>query len=42
MLSAEVLAVALLVSGTILVTTDTPLVRSGAEDIGLDYQLLPR
>jgi hypothetical protein len=40
MLSAEALAVALLVSGSILVTTDTPLVRSGAADIGLDYQLL--
>lgn len=42
MLSAEALAVALLVSGSILVTTETPLVRSGASDIGLDYQLLRR
>lgn len=41
MLRAEALAVALLVSGSILVTTDTPLVRSGAEDLGLAYRLLP-
>lgn len=40
MLSAEALAVALLVSGSILVTIETPLVRSGAEDLGLAYQLL--
>jgi len=40
MLSAEALAIALLVSGSILVTTDTPLVRSGAEDLGLAYRLL--
>lgn len=40
MLSAEALAVALLVSGSILVSTDTPLVHSGAEDLGLDYRVV--
>jgi len=40
LLSAEALAVALLVDGSILVTTDAPLIRSGAEDIGLGYRLL--
>ena len=40
MLSAEALAVALLVSGSIFVSTDTPLVHSGAEDLGLDYRVV--
>jgi hypothetical protein len=40
MLNAEALAVALLVGGAIVVTTDAPLPGSEAEDVGLEYRLL--
>jgi len=41
MLSAEALAVALLVGGAIVLTTDAPVLRSGAEDVGIEYRMLP-
>jgi hypothetical protein len=41
MLNAEALAVTLLVGGSIAVTTDAPLLRSGAEDVGIEYRLVP-
>lgn len=40
LLVAEALAVALLVRGRLVVATETPLLRSGAEDLGLDYEVL--
>ena len=39
MINAETLAVAVLIGGAVAVTTDTPLLRQGAADLGLDYQL---
>ena len=38
--SAEALAVALLVGGRLSVTTDAPLLRSGAHDLGVAYEVL--
>ena len=38
--SAEALAVALLVGGRLSVTTDAPLLRSGAHDLGVEYEVL--
>jgi len=40
MLSAEALAVAILVSGSVLVTTDSPLIKSGAQELGIEYDQL--
>jgi hypothetical protein len=40
MLNAEALAVALLVEASVLVTTDAPLLRSGADELGVDYRLI--
>ena len=42
MLNADALAAALLVGGSIVVTTDTPLLQSGAKDVGTEYGLVPR
>jgi len=39
LLTAEALAVALVVDGTLVVTADAPLLRSGASDLGLGYRL---
>ena len=39
-LAAEALAVALLLPARLLVTTDSPLLRSAAEETGIDYQVL--
>lgn len=41
LLAAEALAVALLVHARLAVATDSPLLRSGAEDLGLEYGLVP-
>lgn len=38
MLNAEALAVALLTGGSLLVTTDAPLLQSGAQDLGVPYE----
>lgn len=38
MLNAEALAVALLLDASITVSTDSPLLRSGAADLEVDYQ----
>lgn len=35
MFNAEILAVAVLIGGSVAVTTDTPLLRAGASDLGL-------
>jgi hypothetical protein len=40
MINAEALAVALLTGGTVMVTTDAPLLRSGADDLGVSYRLI--
>lgn len=40
-LSADALAVALLVRGRLLVTTDASLLRSSAEELGISYDVLP-
>jgi hypothetical protein len=40
MLNAEALAVALLTRASVLVTTDAPLLRSGADELGVSYQLI--
>lgn len=40
MLNAEALAAALLLDASIVVSTDSPLLRSGAADLGVDYQLV--
>lgn len=40
MINAEALAVALLTGGTAMVTTDAPLLRSGADDLGVSYRLI--
>jgi hypothetical protein len=40
LLNAEALAVALLTSGVLVVSTDSPLLRSGALDVGFVYQVL--
>ncbi len=39
-LGAEAVAVALMVPADILVTTDAPLLRSAAEELGVTFQLL--
>ena len=39
-LAAEALVVALLLPARLLVTTDSPLLRSAADDTGIDYQVL--
>ena len=39
MINAETLAVAVLIGGAVAVTIDTPLLRQGAADLGLDYQV---
>ncbi len=38
-LSAEALATALLVGGGVAVTSDTPLLRAGAHELGVEYKL---
>jgi hypothetical protein len=40
LLNAEALAIALLTSGVLVVSTDAPLLRSGALDVGVDYQVV--
>jgi len=40
MLNAEGLAVAVVIGGGVVVSTDSPLLRSGAEDLGIPYQVL--
>ena len=40
-LTAEALAVAVLLQARIAVTTEAPLLHAGATDLGLDYQVLP-
>jgi hypothetical protein len=40
-LTAEALAVAVLLQARVVVTTDAPLLRTGAADLGLNYQVLP-
>ena len=40
MLNAEALAVALLTEASVLVTTDAPLLRSGADELGVDYRAI--
>lgn len=40
MLDAEALALALLTEAPVLVTTEAPLLRSGADDLGVSYQLI--
>lgn len=39
MINAEALAVALLLDASIVVSTDSPLLLSGAADLGVEYQL---
>jgi len=39
-LSAEALAVAMLVRGRLMVTADAPLLRSAAQDLGVEYEAL--
>jgi len=39
LLTAEALAVALITEGTIVVTVDSPLLREGAEDLGIACRL---
>lgn len=39
-LAAEALATALLLEARIAVITDDPLIRAGADDLGLDYEVL--
>lgn len=39
-LAAEALAVALIAPASVLVTTDAPLMRSAAAELGIDYRLL--
>lgn len=41
LLVAEALAVALAIRGRLAVAVDAPLLRSGAEDLGLEYGLIP-
>jgi hypothetical protein len=40
LLAAEALAVALLVRGRLVVATESPLLRSGADDLGLEYEVV--
>lgn len=40
MLNAEALAVALLAEASVLVTTDAPLLRAGADELGVPYELI--
>ncbi|HEY3140292.1 MAG TPA: hypothetical protein VGJ86_04145 [Acidimicrobiales bacterium] len=40
MINAETLAVAVLIGGSVAVTADTPLLREGAADLGVDYRVL--
>jgi hypothetical protein len=40
MLNAEALAVALPLDASIVVSTDSPLLRSGAADLEVDYKLV--
>lgn len=42
LLAAEALAVAYLVDARLAVATDAPLLRSGAQDLGLEYELVPQ
>jgi hypothetical protein len=39
-LTAEALAVALVVQARVVVTTDAPLLRAGSGELGLDYELI--
>jgi hypothetical protein len=39
MINAETLAVAVLIGGSVAVTTDTSLLRESASDLGLNYQV---
>lgn len=39
LLNAEALAAALLLDATLMVSTDSPLLRSGAADLDIEYQL---
>lgn len=39
LLTAEALAAALVADGTICVTVDSPLLRDGAEDLGIPFRL---
>jgi len=39
LLNAEALAVALLTSATVVITTASPLLRAGAADLGVDYRI---
>ena len=39
MLNAEALAIALLVEGTLVVSTDSPILRSSAADLRIEYQV---
>ncbi|MGH9014883.1 MAG: hypothetical protein ACRDZ1_13240 [Acidimicrobiia bacterium] len=41
-LTAEALALALLIDGTIAVTVDAPLLREGARDLGITYRVTPQ
>jgi hypothetical protein len=40
MINAETLAVAMLIGGAVAVTTDTPLLRESAADLGVEYRVL--
>jgi hypothetical protein len=40
MINAETLAVAVIVGGSVVVSTDGPLLREGALDLGLNYQVV--
>jgi len=40
LLTAETLAVALVVQARVVVTTDAPLLRAGATELGLEYELI--
>lgn len=39
-LTAEALAVAVITDGSLVVSTDSPLLRSGAGDLGIEYRIL--
>lgn len=39
-LAAEALAVSVVTQARIVVTTDNPLIRAGADELGLDYEVL--
>ncbi len=40
-LSADALSVAILVGAGLLVTTDAPMLRAGASELGIEYELVP-